>query len=271
MIKKSKGTISIYQAENLLQQAGIDHFFTTRNGGISKEVFHSLNFGTQHGEAENMTTNLKILSTYFPIEHNQIILPKQTHSDRVEVITQNYREQALDETDALITNETSVCLAVKTADCVPILLFDPKQKAIAAVHSGWRGTVQNIIGKTIEKMSLIYNTNPNELIAAIGPCISQEKYEVGNDVFEFFQQLFPEKNLILQFNKANNKKAQLNLTEANKLLLIKSGVKEQNIECSNICTFSNKEDFYSARRDGQRTGRMLNGIMLKKDGFDPPF
>jgi YfiH family protein len=262
MIKKSKGTILIYQAENLTQQSDIDHFFTTRTGGVSVEVFRSLNFGTQHGEAENMTTNLQILSASFQFDQSRIILPKQTHSDRIVVITTNYSEQILDETDALITNLTSVCLAVKTADCVPILLFDPVKKAIAAVHSGWRGTVQNIIGKTIKKMNQTYGTNPNNLVAAIGPCISQENYEVGNDVFEYFQKLFPEQESILRF-EPNEKKALLNLTEANKRLLIESGVKEGNIECSGICTFSNQNDFYSARRDGQKTGRMLNGIMLK--------
>lgn len=263
MIKKSKGTILIYQAENLTQQSDIDHFFTTRTGGVSVEVFRSLNFGTQHGEAENMTTNLQILSASFQFDQSQIILPKQTHSDRIVVITTNYSEQILDDTDALITNLTSVCLAVKTADCVPILLFDPVNKAIAAVHSGWRGTVQNIIGKTIKKMDQTYGTNPNNLVAAIGPCISQENYEVGNDVFEYFQKLFPEDKSILRFKEPNGKKAHLNLTEANKRLLIESGVKERSIECSGICTFSNQNDFYSARRDGQKTGRMLNGIMIK--------
>jgi polyphenol oxidase len=263
MIKNSKGAISIYQAENLLQQSGIEHFFSTRNGGVSKEVFHSLNFGTQHGEDENMVTNLKILAESLSFDHSQVVIPKQTHCDRIAVITKDDLAQRLDETDALITNETSICLAVKTADCVPILLFDPVKKAIAAVHSGWRGTVQNIIGKTIKKMNQTYGTTPNELVAAIGPCISQKNYEVGQDVFEHFQKLFPETDTVLYFKDTRKKKAFLNLTEANKRLLLESGMKEQNIECSNICTFSTKEDLYSARRDGQKTGRMLNGIMLK--------
>ena len=261
MIKKSKGTILIYQAENLAQQSDIDHFFTTRTGGVSVEVFHSLNFGTQHGEAENMTTNLQILSASFQFDQSRIVLPKQTHSDRIAVITNNYSEQILDETDALITNQSSVCLAVKTADCVPILLFDPVKKVVAAIHAGWKGTISKIAGNTIQQMTEKFGCNPADIVAGIGPSIHIHAYEVGPEVVSAVMASFGNHIALLK-PSMNEGRAYFDLWEANQTVLMESGIQEEHIELMGLCSFEQADLFYSARRDGTDTGRMVSGIRL---------
>ena len=171
------------------------------------------------------------------------------------------QQQLLEGIDALITNLPDYCLAVSTADCVPILLYDKKQKVVAAIHAGWRGTVLDIVTLTLEKMRLLYATQGDDVIACIGPSISKEAFEVGYEVYqEFMQAGFPMKH-IASF-KVNTQKYHIDLWEANKQKLLAFGIPVSQIQISGICTYQNHHDFFSARRLGIASGRILSGIML---------
>lgn len=236
-----------YPTENLLfystilsAHGEIGHFFSSKHAGFN---------------------NLSVAASIIEIESDRFVVPKQTHTDTIATITSENFTETFYDTDALITNEKRLLLVAKTADCVPILLFDPVMKAIAAVHSGWRGTAKNIVGKTISKMALEYGSLPENLMAAIGPCIGQHNYEVGPEEAEAFYNLLPQaKKFIVSID---GQKSKLNLKEANRQLLLNAGLLTENIDVSEQCTFDNPNHFFSARRDGAKTGRMINGIVLK--------
>lgn len=213
---------------------------------------------TGHNKSE-YTANRKKLASVLNLAPQQLVFPRQTHSNCVAGLKQIPKKE-ISETDALITNKKEICLCIQTADCVPILLFDPEKNVIAAVHTGWRGTVAKIIENTLLKMKLDFSANPNHILAAIGPSISQEVYEVGPEVVEAAKQSIPNYQLTLFRNK--NDRFYFNLWEANKQLLLKAGVQAQNINTLNRCSFLEADKFFSARRDGTDTGRMVSGIML---------
>lgn len=252
--------IRLLQFENLINSEEIIHFSTTRVGGYSSGILNGLNLGYTVGDnPQNVTRNVHILGKALDFKDSKIVFPKQTHSANIGIV--HSEKDIFPDTDALITNIPGVCIAVRTADCVPVLLYDPIQKAIAAIHSGWKGTVQKIAKKTIQLMKQEYGSNPADLIAGIGPSIGPEVYEVGQDVIERFQKEFEFDTLFAP--KQNSDKALLNLWIANEQILIEAGIPKDHIEIAEMCTYSNSELFYSARRDGQKSGRLATGIMLR--------
>lgn len=248
---------------NLSGYAEIENFTTTRRGGNSEGYLESLNFGYNVGDNQLLVaSNYYTLSESLGIDSESMVLPKQTHSNNIGVVTKY--KQVFPDTDALITNTPGVCLCVKTADCVPILLFDPIKNAVAAVHSGWRGTVKRILQFVVAKMQEIFDSSPDNIIAGIGPSIGPEVYEVGQDVIDQVQATFKnKKNIIHLINDEN--KALFNLWEANRQILLDCGLRDENIEIAGLCTYSNPGYFYSARRMKGKTGRMLTGIIIKND------
>jgi YfiH family protein len=150
---------------------------------------------------------------------------------------------------------------VQTADCVPILLFDPEKKVVAAVHAGWRGTVSKILAKTVGQMVEKFDCQPSDIVAGIGPSIHMHAYEVGAEVVEAVQDNFGNSTALLKPSLTEGK-AFFDLWEANKTILIESGIPEENIEVMGLCSFEHADLFYSARRDGIDTGRMVSGIRL---------
>jgi polyphenol oxidase len=267
MISISKNKLSVLQFDNLSRFAELFHFTTTRGGGCSTNNYSSLNLGFNSGDlSPNVIKNRTILCDALEINLGCLIFPKQTHTATVKAITAGFFDldkegqiHFLNETDAVITDINNVCVAIKTADCVPVLLFDSRRNVVAAVHAGWRGTVQDIVLKTILEMTKEYGTEPSDIFAGIGPSISPEVYEVGEEVWKQFTPEF-----YSQMDKTKPGKRLLNLWSANFQQLIASGVPAGQVEISNICTFSEPDLFFSARRDGQKTGRMAAGIMIKK-------
>ena len=265
MIPYSINELPLLQFVNLSGFSGLMHFSTTRLGGCSTGIYEALNLGFNSGDLpEKVIKNRNILCTALEINPVRLVFPNQTHTATTRTIDASYFETGkeerfhfLNETDALITNLKGVCIAIKTADCVPVLLYDPKQKVVAAVHAGWRGTVQNIVSLTINKMTAEFGTNPSDLFAGIGPSISPEVYEVGEEVWNQFAPEF-----YYPANSAGSNKRYLDLWKANMHQLILSGVPVEQTEVSKICTLSDPERFYSARRDGQKSGRMATAIML---------
>ncbi|AHW59479.1 conserved hypothetical protein [Draconibacterium orientale] len=207
----------------------------------------------------NVPENKEKLAEALALEVGQMVYSDQTHSNSVADIRE-VPNAVIAETDALVTNQSGLCLCVQTADCVPVLLFDPEAKVVAAVHAGWRGTVGGIVEKAIVKMKANYGASADNIVAAIGPSISPEIYEVGDEVVAAARKSIPNVETTLHKNGTGN--FHFNLWEANRQLLLKNGVPTQNIEVLGACSFSEAEKYYSARREGVDTGRMVSGIMI---------
>ena len=266
MISVALNGLLVLQFSNLSKYPELIHFSSTRTGGSSVASYSSLNLGLNSGDAhDQVVANRNLLSSALGIKADCLIFPKQTHTSTVKVIRENFlsaseenRRLYLRDTDSIITDLKGVCVAVKTADCVPVLLFDHKLKVVAAIHAGWKGTLQNIVNETIQKMADEFGTNASDLIAGIGPSISPEVYEVGVDVHSLFDPDF-----LTPTNPVKGGKKLLDLWKANREQLIHAGVPSDQIEIAGFCTLSDPERFFSARRDGAKTGRMGSGIMIR--------
>jgi hypothetical protein len=208
---------------------------------------------------EIYTTNRQQLADKLGIEPEKLIFPRQTHTNCVAEIN-NIPESELKDTDALVTATPGICICVQTADCVPILLFDPEKRVIAAVHAGWRGTVKKIAAETVQKMVSQYQCDPAKIMAAIGPSISPAVYEVGDEVTEAFRQSIPNSEKVIHLTDTG--KYHVDLWAANREVLIESGLFSENIELAEECSFTDNNRFFSARKEGADTGRMVSGMML---------
>lgn len=233
-------------------------FSTTRHGGCGDGAYATFNCTHYCGDRpENVKANLENLAVSLPKRPRVFVIPRQTHSTNVRVITDVPTPEELQEIDAVVTHLKEFCLCVSTADCVPILLYDKVKQVIAAIHAGWRGTVGRIVEKTLGVMKLQYGTEGKDVIACIGPSISLESFEVGDEVYDAFAEAGFDMSRIAR----KYKKWHLDLWEANRMQLLAHGVLPENIEVANICTYQNYEDFFSARRLGIKSGRILSGIM----------
>jgi len=261
MLLKTINGLSYYQFESLSKIPGLHHFTTTRHGGRSKAPYDTLNFGTTSDE--KIDKNLNLLNLAIRKEKTPFVIPKQTHSCNVFRVDKQYINSpvTIEDTDALITHLPHFWIAVKTADCVPLLLYDPVQKVIAAIHSGWKGTAMKIAAETVHQMQKYYDSEAKDIIACVGPSIGPEVYEVGEEVLVEFQKEF--KNPLLFMNRISEKKYLLDLWKAHEIILNECGVMPQNIEFAQICTFTQNQNFFSARKNKGQTGRMLTGIMLE--------
>lgn len=204
-------------------------------------------------------SNRSELAKIIGIKSDQFIFPRQTHTNCVAEIS-GIPETEINNTDALITDTVGICLCIQTADCVPILLFDPVKNVVASVHAGWRGTVKKIVQNTVQKMVSEHNSSPKNILAAIGPSISPEVYEVGDEVVHNAKKSIPNSSLTLLKNGSG--KTHFNLWEANKQILISAGIQRFNIEILGECTFQKNDKYFSARKEGIETGRLVSGIML---------
>jgi purine-nucleoside/S-methyl-5'-thioadenosine phosphorylase / adenosine deaminase len=199
---------------------------------------------------ETVLNNRKEFFEKFGLGVNNVIIQKQIHSDIVNVV-EKFDENI--EGDALITSATNLGLAISTADCTNIYLYDFRQKIISAVHSGWMGTEKRILEKTLAQLITEFNSDPNDIYAYFGPSICQENYEVGEE----FQNKFDKKYLL-----SKGRKFLLDLKSANYDMLLNIGVPEAQIEISDICSFGDKE-FHSYRRDSKSSGRALGVIVMR--------
>lgn len=234
-------------------------FSTTRHGGCGEGAYATFNCTHYCGDRpENVSKNLENLAALLPERPDVFVIPRQTHTTNVRVITDVPSQEELQEVDAVVTHRKGFCLCVSTADCVPVLLYDKVRGVIAAVHAGWRGTVGRIVEKTLEVMKSHYGTEGEDVVACIGPSISLESFEVGDEVY----QAFAEAGFDMERIARKYEKWHLDLWEANRLQLLAHGVLPEHIEVAGICTYQNHEDFFSARRLGIKSGRILSGIML---------
>ncbi len=227
---------------------------STRHGGISPAPFSSLNMGFSAGDEEaNVLKNRQLFFSSLGIDLQNVAWSGQVHGREILVAERGGKNSGY---DALITNKKNVFVAVGIADCCPVLIYDSKNQVVAAIHAGWRGTVQNIIGHTLEKMKNEFGTQGKDCFAYIGTCISECSFEVGEEVAKEFSNDFT------RYDK-DRKKYCVDLKRANKQQLTKFGVPEDQIEISSFCTVTDNENYFSYRKEGAKSGRMIAVIGVK--------
>lgn len=241
-------------------------FSTTRHGGVSTGAYGTFNINSYCGDSpEHVEANLLALADELHIAPDHIILPHQVHGVQCRHIDSDFfsrsiaeRKQLTEQTDCVMTDCKGVCIGVSTADCIPILLYDAAHHAAAAIHAGWRGTLQRIAYKAALEMQRHYGSAPNQLLAVIGPGISLRNFEVGQEVYDQFLQQGNDMSRIAE----RYAKWHINLPLCNELQLIEAGVPKDHITQSGICTYERVSDFFSARRLGINSGRVYTAILL---------
>lgn len=257
-------TFTSFPAENIF------NFSTTIQGGASTGAYATFNLSPySEDDPESVNENQEHLANIIGVSVENLYLPYQTHNDRILIIDEAFlyksdleKASLMNGIDALITGQKDICIGVTTADCVPILIYDTKQHILAAVHAGWKGTVAKIARKTVLKMMEKFDSNPKYLLAGIGPCISQKHFEVGEEVVEAFVQAGFSIGDIAYRNDESGK-MHINLEVANELLLAEAGIPIGNIEKAGLCTYSNPELLFSARRQTIHSGRIVTGGILR--------
>lgn len=241
----------------------IVHAFSTRLGGVSQGIYSSMNLSFTRGDEEAAVyENYRRLAAAVGFAAEDIVTSDQTHTANVRVVTEEDRGNGITkprpytDVDGMITNVPGLVLATFYADCVPLYFIDPVRHAIGLSHSGWRGTVAKIGRVTVDKMREMYGTDPQDLYTAIGPSICQDCYEVSEDVILEFQNSFEKKYWDLLFYRKENGKYQLNLWEANRLIMLEAGVKEEHISMPGICTCCNPEFLFSHRASHGKRGNL---------------
>jgi YfiH family protein len=306
------GGLQVLEAPPLARLKWLVHGFSTRPGGASElttmrggqdtcEKVLNLGF-TEWDKSERVRDNRENFFQAIGAGKMRVVALRQIHSDVVHAVAHEVRaanqplggaelsgttsSDAPPQGDALITRELGVLLVVQTADCVPILLADPKSRAIAAIHAGWRGTVRRIAAKALGRMQMEFGTNPKDVIAALGPGIGQSCYEVGSEVAAEFQAQFPNarewfEGPFDQLADSDNDpnwlpwltmkppghappppRAHLDLIAANRAILEEAGIQARNISSSDLCTACRSDLFFSFRKE-RTTGRMMAAIGIR--------
>lgn len=237
----------------------VNHAVFSRHGGVSPRPWESLNLGGTVGDnPENVLENRKRAFRALNQNYDSVFDVWQVHSDKV-VCTNapRLKTEPHQKADAILTNQAGVTLFMRFADCVPILLCDPVKHVIGLVHAGWQGTLKRIAESTVLMMKEKYDSRPSDVVAAIGPSIGPDHYQIGLEVSNQVELTFQGDSSNLLMHK--NGVIHMNLWEANWLLLNRCGV--QNIELASICTACNVKDWYSHRGEHGKTGRF--GVLIR--------
>ena len=249
----------------------VKHCFTTREGGVSQEIFRSLNLSFTRGDRdEDVMENYKILASAMGVELDRFVFADQTHTTNVRVVTETDAGKGLmkpmdyQDVDGLITNVPGLVLSTFFADCTPLYFVDPVHKAIGMSHSGWRGTVGRMGKVTLDAMAEAYGTKPEDVLCAIGPSICQDCYEVSEDVIKKFRENYDENLWPEIFYQKENGKYQLNLWKANESVFLESGILPEHIAVTNVCTHCNPDILFSHRTTGNERGTLSAFLALKK-------
>jgi YfiH family protein len=284
--------MQILQVPQLAKLSWLVHGFSTRPGGVSDLIGRSaapkdkaekvLNLGFAEWDTrENVLENRSRFESALAANDFKLVSLKQIHSDVVHLFDAAPAEPCRG--DASASSRPGLLLGVQTADCVPILLVDPKKHAVAAVHAGWRGTLKRIVTKTIGKMQMQFGTKPADLLAALGPSISGCCYEVGAEVAIEFKSQFPNAadwfdelrtgdepnplqwlNMMPPGHQPPPKNVLLDLRKANRSQLLESGLRTQNLFVSDLCTACRRDLFFSYRKEGAMTGRHMAVVGIRR-------
>jgi hypothetical protein len=246
-----------------LEKAGVKHGFSTRLGGVSEGMFESMNLSYHRGDdKEAVDENYRRIGKAIGFTLEQRVFSNQIHSTDIKIVTRKDRGQIMTGMDGLITDEPGICLVTSYADCVPLFFYDPINQVIATSHSGWKGTVGRIGKKTVEKMTEVYGSKPEEIVAAIGPSICQSCYEISEDVAEEFRKEFPTEWYDEFMIDKGNGKYQLDLWKVNEYILLDAGITREHLDITDICTCCNPKLLFSHRASKGKRGNLAGFICL---------
>lgn len=266
-IEHERNGVHYFTFPALEKLAFVEHLFTTRLGGVSTGDCATMNLNfDREPDREPVLQNYRIIGEILGLKPEEFVLSHQTHTTNVRLVTEKdkgkgvVRERDYENVDGLITDTPGIGLVTIYADCVPLFFADPVKKAVGVSHSGWKGTVSKMGVATVDAMKKHFGTNPSDLVCVIAPSICQDCYEVSRDVAERFSEVFGSEGILLQ---KSSEKYQLNLWEANKRVLLEAGVKEENIQVTDICTCCNPKLLFSHRASKGRRGNLAAVIKIK--------
>jgi len=245
---------------------GITAFSTTRHGGFSEGNYGEMNINRYCGDSpEAIASNRALLCQTLNIGDSRLLMPHQVHGTGIAqigrtffLLSEEVRQSALEGVDALMTSVPDVCIGVSTADCIPIIIYDAEHHAASVVHSGWRGTVANIAEAAVSGMVSAYHARPEAMQAVIGPGISLDIFEVGDEVYDQFAQAgYP-----MEAIARKRQKWHIDLWRCCQLQLEAAGIPASHVQTAGICTYDRCDDFFSARRLGVESGRIFTGVVI---------
>lgn len=251
----------MYFSKELNKFTNIKHCFFSKNGGISKDIYNSLNCGLGSKDVEkNVLSNLTTISKKIGVDKNNLFTMNQTHSNKVVIINESNKNIKRINADALITSIENIAISVLTADCVPILIYEKKNKIVGCIHAGWKGAINGIVENTFNQ--LIQMNNNNSFYVAVGPCIGLKNYEVDK---KFYDTFINENSMNkIFFIPKNNGKFFFDLRKYVNFKITRFDVKY--LENIDLDTFEEKEKFFSFRRSmklGEKDyGRCISAIAL---------
>lgn len=260
---------NVLRFESLEKLENVSAFYTTRFGGCSEGAYSSFNLSYYSGDDPgSVTKNRLLLCKALHLEEQGLFVPNQIHGTEIARIDETFlsfspseQKVALLGKDALVTSCRRVAVAVTTADCVPIVLYETEKQVVAAIHAGWRGTCGGILQKTVRLMVDAYSCTAEKIHAAIGPSISVGSFEVGPEVRFAFEENGFDMQTFSFFNPLSGK-WHIDLWGINRQEMLQSGIPSRQIETVGVCTLNNTDSYFSARVQGISSGRMLTGIFL---------
>lgn len=271
MIWNKKSDLEYLTFEHFEKTGLVNHCFTTRLGGYSKGCLSSLNLGIKREEnREIIIKNYETICNAIGADYHHVVTSeKQIHSTEVYYAKEQdcgkglMKENDVGEVDGFVTNKPHVLLTTFHADCTPLFFLDPKKKAIGVAHAGWRGTVNAIAQKTIEKMQQEFGTKAEDILAGIGPAIGACCFQVDRPVAEEFRKKLPFSEPWIEVDMSEEGKFKIDLKSINRQLMLLAGVKEENIFVSECCTKCDTTHFFSHRAMGEERGNMAAMMELK--------
>lgn len=251
----------------------VKHLFSTRLGGVSEGIFSSMNFSFTRGdEKEAVVENYRRIARVLDCDPEDFVCSDQTHTTNIRLVTRAdggkgiFTPKDYTDVDGLITQEPGLMLVTFYADCVPLYFLDPVHKAVGLAHSGWRGTVNRMGRAMVRAMGEAFDTNPKDLLVAIGPSICQDCYEVSRDVAEQFLGAFPDKRVQeeILLETVPGEKYHLNLQRANTAVFEECGITRERISLADICTCCNDRYLFSHRASQGKRGNLAAFLGLRK-------
>lgn len=270
IIEHSRDGVPFLLSEGMAAAGGVAHGFSTRLGGVSRGEWASLNLGLTRGDDPAcVEENYRRFLGAVGAEGNRVAMCNQVHGSTVRTITSadtktRLYQSSAGEADGLMTAIPGVTLVVFASDCVPILLYDPVRRVVAAVHAGWRGTAAGIASVAVEQMKTVYGCRPEHILAAIGPSIGPCCFETNEDVPNAITASLNAAALPYMSIRENGKFA-VDLRGINVRRLEQAGLNPEQIACCTLCTACSRERFWSHRQMGDRRGSMAAAIQLKWD------
>jgi YfiH family protein len=249
---------AVYYVSPLLEQIGVQHAFATRLGGLSPAPFDSLNLGNPSGCATQddygrIYANYDLLQTAIDVAGRERLWVHQVHGGEVVRARRGEACESGVKADALVTDDPTRIVAVRVADCVPVLIASDDGRVVAAIHAGWRGVIAEVVPNVVNATCEISRSDTACLVAAIGPCIGYDAFEVGPEVIEVFELKFGGEAPV---RRQDDGKGHVDLRAAIAIQLRRLGVSDDRIDTTDRCTVRDRDEFFSHRRDHGVTGRM---------------